>query len=217
MHEAHTESTERVWDPLVRIFHWTLAAAFFTAWLSGDEWQSVHVIAGYTIAVLVIVRFFWGWVGPRNARFTGFVRGPRAVFRYLASLVGERPERHSGHNPAGGWMIVLLLIALSVQVSSGMMLYALEDGRGPLAAWVGAEASGNAGHENDARRAEHDEHEDESEEFWEELHEFGADALLMLVALHLAGVVVASLIHRENLVRSMVTGRRTVDRSRMED
>ena len=200
----------RIWDPIVRIGHWLLAAAFFTSWLTGDEWMQVHVVSGYTIAAILLVRFVWGWLGPRNARFSSFVRGPRAVLRYLKSLAGGSPEAHRGHNPAGGWMIVALLLALAIQVSSGMMLYAIEDGAGPLAGWVATEsiASRSDHHQADSRQEHGEGHEDEREEFWEELHELGANALMLLVALHLAGVLVASLVHRENLIRSMVTGQR---------
>lgn len=207
---SNAARSRRIWDPIVRIGHWLLAAAFFTSWLTGDEWMQVHVISGYTIAMILLVRFVWGWVGPRNARFTSFVRGPRTVFRYLKSLAGGSPEAHRGHNPAGGWMILALLLALAVQVSSGMMLYAIEDGAGPLAGWVAPEATVTTGEhqESDSIQSHDEDHEGDREEFWEELHELGANALMLLVALHLAGVLVASLIHRENLVRSMVTGRR---------
>lgn len=208
----------RIWDPIVRIGHWLLAAAFFTSWLTGDEWTQVHVISGYTIATILLVRFVWGWIGPPNARFTRFVRGPRAVMRYLKSLAGRSPEAHRGHDPAGGWMIVALLLALAVQVSSGMMLYAIEDGAGPLAGWVApnAFATVDEHREPDSMQAHGEDHEGEREEFWEGLHELGANALMLLVALHVAGVLVASLVHRENLIRPMVTGRRTEHRAARE-
>ena len=223
----------KTWDPLVRIGHWLLAAAFVTAWIAGDDYQQVHVLAGYTIAVILIVRFVWGLFGPQNARFGRFVRGPGAVVRYLRSLVRGEPEAHRGHNPAGGWMVVLLLTALTVQVASGMTLYALEEGKGPLAGWlVAAEtpaesvaampraSADRSGEHDDEHDDEHEregaEHGDEEyggeesafEEAVEELHEFVADLLLLLVALHIAGVLVSSLLHRENFVRGMITGHR---------
>ncbi|NKI35190.1 cytochrome B [Wenzhouxiangella sp. XN79A] len=216
-------SRSGTWDPMVRIGHWLLAAAFVTAWIAGDEYQQVHVLAGYTIAVILLVRFAWGLFGPHNARFSQFVRGPAAVVRYLESLVRGEPEAHRGHNPAGGWMVVLLLVALSVQVGSGMTLYALDEGKGPLAAWLAAEtpsdavadsvagARGSAG-TNEREDDEHEGHDDEEgalEEAVEDIHEFGADLLLLLIALHVAGVLVSSLLHRENFVRGMITGRRS--------
>ena len=209
-------SSRPTWDLLVRAGHWLLAVAFVTAWIAGDDYQQVHVLAGYTIAVILLVRVAWGVIGPRNARFADFVRGPRAVFRYLQSLWRGAPEEHRGHNPAGGWMIVLLLVALTMQVGSGMTLYALEEGKGPLAGWlVTAEAGSHADEDRDDEY-ESDEHEgsegehgeDAFEEAVEEIHEFGADFLLILIALHITGVVVSSVLHRQNFVRGMITGRR---------
>jgi len=219
----------KTWDPLVRIGHWLLAAAFVTAWIAGDEYQQVHVLAGYTIAVILIVRFVWGLFGPQNARFSRFVRGPGAVVRYLKSLVRGEPEAHRGHNPAGGWMVVLLMTALTVQVASGMTLYALEEDKGPLAGWlVAAEAPAGSvattresaepigehddEHERDGAERDDEGHRDDEsnfEEAVEELHELVADLLLLLVALHIAGVLVSSLLHRENFVLGMITGHRS--------
>lgn len=229
---GHSEpAVPRTWDPIVRIGHWLLAAAFAVAWIAGDDYQQVHVWAGYTIAGILLVRFAWGVFGPRNARFSEFVRGPRAVFRYLRSLVRGEPEAHRGHNPAGGWMVVLLLTALSLQVASGMTIYALEEGKGPLAGWLAAEqapaepAAGAGAPEQSRYEHEdheshgHDGHEDDEgalEEVAEELHEFGSDFLLVLVALHIAGVLVSSLVHRENFVRGMITGRRSSDRATID-
>ncbi len=104
-----------VWDAPVRIFHWLLAASFAVAWLSSDSerWLLVHITAGYTMAGLVAFRLLWGLVGTRHARFADFVRGPRAVLRYLGSLVTGRPEHHAGHNPAGA-LAILALLALAV-------------------------------------------------------------------------------------------------------
>jgi len=222
MNPNPTESTidtppRKTWDLLVRTGHWLLAAAFVTAWIAGDDYQQVHVLAGYTIVGILLVRIAWGVIGPRNARFAEFVRGPRAVLRYLRSLWRGDPEEHRGHNPAGGWMIVLLLVALTMQVSSGMTLYALEEGEGPLAGWlVTAEAGSHADEDRhdeyesgDHEGSENEHGEDAFEEAVEEIHEFGADFLLILVALHITGVVVSSVLHRQNYVRGMITGQRT--------
>ena len=76
-------NTVRVWDPLVRVFHWTLAAAFLTAYLVEDDWLGLHIVAGYTVLGLVLFRLVWGALGTRHARFTDFVRSPDAVLAYL--------------------------------------------------------------------------------------------------------------------------------------
>lgn len=108
-----------VWDAPVRVFHWLMVASFAVAWLSADSerWKLVHITAGYTMAGLVAFRILWGLVGTRHARFTDFVRGPRAVFAYLGSLLRRQPEYHAGHNPAGG-LAILALLALAVLVTA---------------------------------------------------------------------------------------------------
>ncbi len=179
----------KVWDPLVRVFHWALVLAFTVAYLSGDELMGVHVIAGYTIAGLIAFRLLWGLVGPRHARFSDFVRSPSTVWSYLRDVLWRRAKRYLGHNPAGGAMILALLLMLVLTALSGMSLYAVHDGAGPLAPWLGGVGHG-------------------WEETLEELHEFAANFTLFLVGLHVFGVVVESLLHGENLARSMVTGRK---------
>lgn len=164
-----------VWDPLVRIFHWSLAAGFLVAWLSAEEWEALHLWAGYAAAGLVAFRLLWGLVGTRYARFGQFVERPSGVRAYLAAMLRGREARHLGHNPAGGAMIVALLAGLA-GVSLTGWLYTTD------AFW--------------------------GVEWVEAAHETLANLLLALVGLHVAGVLFASLRHRENLVRAMVTGRK---------
>lgn len=179
----------RVWDPLVRIFHWSLAAFFFIAYLTEDDLLTVHVYAGYAVAGLVGFRLLWGVIGTRHARFSDFVTGPGAVRRYLGQLFTGKAPHYLGHNPAGAAMIIVLLASLAATAFTGAVLIA-GDGQGPLAGTVFAALSG---------------------ESFEETHEFFANFTLFLVGLHVAGVVVSSLLHRENLVRAMITGRKPVD------
>jgi cytochrome b len=189
-----------VWDPFVRIAHWVVVVAFVVAYITEGEPRAVHTVAGYTLAVYVLLRVVWGFVGPENARFTSFARSPVSALKYLLDLLRGRASRRIGHSPAGGMMIVLLLLALAATTSAGMMLYALHDGAGPLAGIVERGTPAAEG-EDEAREA-----------FWEETHEVLANLTLLLVLLHTAGVVVASIAHRENLVKAMVTGRkRSVD------
>ncbi len=191
-----------VWDPLVRLFHWTLVAAFCTAYftqgepfealqdrMDGEWLQIVHVWAGYTIAGLLLFRLIWGFAGPRHARFGDFVRGPGVVFAYVKEVLTLRAPRHLGHNPAGGAMIVILLSSLTVTVVAGLALYGADKGLGPLAGWLA-----DIG--------------DSTVDAIEETHEFFANFTLLLVAGHLIGVVWESLLHRENLARAMITGRK---------
>ncbi len=165
----------RVWDPLVRLFHWSLAVSFAVAWLTAEDLEDLHYAAGYTAAALIGFRLVWGLIGPRYARFSQFIRPPRQSARYFGAIVRGREPRYVGHNPAGGLMILALLSTLSVTALTGWM-YTQDAFWG--AEWV------------------------------EELHEGAATLTLGLVALHIAGVIAASLRHRENLARAMITGRK---------
>jgi cytochrome b len=187
-----------VWDPYVRIGHWLAGAAFLISYASGGEPRWLHTLTGYTLVLYVALRGIWGFVGPEHARFTNFVRSPGRAARYLLDLLRGRAQRHLGHSPAGAAMIVLLLISLLATTSAGMMLYALHDGGGPLAGVVGSEPPAEGA-------------ESPRLKFWEETHEVLANFTLLLVLLHTAGVITASIAHRENLVQAMITGRKRRD------
>lgn len=119
------ERTVRVWDPLLRLFHWSLVASFAVAWLSADEWDDLHEWAGYAAASLIGFRLVWGLIGPRYARFRQFVRSPATVLGYLVAVLQGREARHIGHNPAGGMMIVGLVLAMAGTAFTGW-LYTLD-------------------------------------------------------------------------------------------
>lgn len=110
-----------VWDLPVRVFHWAMVMCFAGAWITSESerWQLLHVTLGYTMGGLVAFRLLWGLVGTKHARFASFVRGPTAVKRYVFSLLGGRPEHHAGHNPAGAWAIVGLLVLAALIVATG--------------------------------------------------------------------------------------------------
>jgi len=212
IHGSDTAARARVWDLFVRVFHWTVAVAFFVAYLTEDDLLTVHVWAGYTIGVLVVMRILWGFVGPKHARFSDFVCGPVKAWKYLIDLITFRAKRYLGHSPAGGAMVLLLFAGLLATVWTGLELHAVENNAGPLAA-VSVEDRTAAEVAPIplvlAREGEHEDVEGEDgkkDEFWEELHEVVANLTLFLVILHVGGVVLASLVHRENLARSMVSG-----------
>jgi cytochrome b len=162
-----------VWCPFVRIFHWSLVALFIVALATGDKIVRVHVAAGYTIAGLVAVRIVWGFVGPRYARFSDFVRPPAETLNYMRQAIRGHAPRYLGHNPAGGLMTLVLLGMIGAISGTGFMMTT-------DAVW-GAE--------------------------WiEDLHEGLVYVTLALIAVHVTGVTVTSLKHRENLVKAMITG-----------
>jgi cytochrome b len=115
-------ATARVWDVFVRVFHWGLVASFTVAWISGDDWKTLHLWAGYSAAALITMRLVWGVIGTPHARFGRFVRSPLVVANYLKDVATGREARHLGHNPAGGAMILVLLTTLVGLCVSGWLL-----------------------------------------------------------------------------------------------
>ncbi len=186
----------RVWDPFVRLFHWLLAAAVLIDWFI-DEPLWLHTWLGYLAAVLVVLRVIWGFVGTEHARFVNFVRGPRLVFDYLAGLIRFSSPRYLGHSPAGGAMIIALLIMIAATAGTGMAELAAERGQGPL---VGVVAKVERPPRVPGQRR--------PPLFIKEVHETIANITLILVLLHVLGVAAASIAHRENLVWAMITGRK---------
>lgn len=212
------QNTVKVWDLGVRLFHWSLVLLFVVSYLSGDEQETLHAWSGYAIIALLGFRIIWGFVGTKYARFSDFVYGPGEVSAYLKSLTSRSPRHYLGHNPAGGWMVLALLLSLGLATFSGLKLYAA-DGHGPLAQDISlissAYADGRDDDDDDERgreggsatmAGEKGEKENPEEEFWEEIHEFFVNFTLLLVIVHIAGVFVSSFLHGENLPRAMMTG-----------
>jgi len=220
------QDTIKVWDPVVRIGHWTLVLAFFTAYFTEDDFMTQHVWAGYVVGAVVCFRMLWGFMGTKHARFKDFIVSPAAVLRYVNDLRNKSSKRYIGHNPAGGAMIIALLLSLAATVYTGMALYAVEDHAGPLAALFAKESpASESSVDNEASReskasgnapsgmAETKVHKakkvkDPREDFWEELHEFFTNLTLTLVILHIAGGLFSSYLYKENLIRAMFTGRK---------
>jgi cytochrome b len=115
-------ATVKVWDPFVRVFHWSLVGLFALAYVTGDEVQRVHNAAGYAIAALLALRIVWGFIGPQHARFNEFVRTPRKALAYLKDVLLLRPRRYMGHNPAGGLMVIALVAMLAATSLTGYMM-----------------------------------------------------------------------------------------------
>lgn len=207
-----------IWDFFVRSFHWIVAAAFAVCYITEGKPRWVHANSGYIIAALVVLRVIWGFVGPPHARFSDFVRSPRAVFEHLNDVVRFRAKRYLGHDPAGGIMIVALLACLSLTAVTGMLHYAARDNAGPFVAWstsiarstlsIDPTALAHSGHAQASHQA--DEPVIKGSAWTKEAHEFFANLTLVLVIMHICGVVLVSYETRENLIRSMINGRKKV-------
>ena len=177
-----------VWDAPVRLFHGALAVLVvfsFTSGQLGGAWLAWHMRSGYCILALLAFRIAWGFLGSDTARFTGFLRGPAAALRYGRETLAGRHPAVVGHNPLGGWMVVVLLATLAVQAFSGLFVDDEIATQGPLAAKVS-----NAFVERMGR--------------W---HHFNRWVVVGAVALHVIAIGVYWKVLRTNLVRPMVDGR----------
>ncbi|KZC15406.1 cytochrome B [Rhodanobacter sp. FW510-R12] len=167
-------ATVKVWDPLVRVFHWSLAGLFLANFFTEDG-ELVHRGIGYALLALLAVRFAWGWVGTRHARFSDWVLGPRRVRDYLRERLVGRSRRQLGHNPGAAMMILALL--------AGVLLVGLTGWLQTTDAFFGTG-------------------------WLEELHEVLAYGVLALVGVHVLAAVGESVHYGENLVASMIHGRK---------
>ena len=176
-----------VWDLPLRLFHWSLVLLVVTSFVSakiGGNAMQVHLLAGYAILALLLFRILWGLLGGTHARFASFVRSPLAVIAYLKALKQDQAEHHLGHNPAGAWSVILMLLALLAQAATG--LFANDDisTEGPLAKLVSKALSDRI----------------------TGMHHLNVKLLLALIGLHLSAIAFYFFYKRENLVKPMLTG-----------
>lgn len=185
-----TETQHRVWDLPVRVFHWTLVLAIIGGFVTnklGVAYFKYHVWCGYVVLLLVLFRIVWGLVGTKHARFASFLRGPQATLRYAARLLRGRDERHVGHNPLGAWMIVALLGMLGIQALLGLFADDEIFNTGPL--------SGYVSHDMSLRLTS--------------LHRIIFYWIGAAIAIHVLAVLAHTFLKQENLVRAMLTGRKS--------
>ena len=175
-----------VWDLPTRLFHWTLVLSFVGAWLTtgSDRWLAVHVFLGYLMLGLIGFRVLWGVLGTHYARFTSFWYGPLTALAYMRRVFNRTAERHVGHNPTGSLAIYILLLLILVAGVSGIFTLGGEEQQGAFTGVMSLLQSRT----------------------FKKFHEISANLMLLVVTGHLAGVIVESFVHNENLARSMVTG-----------
>ena len=181
----------KVWDPIVRIIHWALAFSILGAALTADHssWLTVHIWFGSMAVLLVVTRLVWGLVGSPYARFSNFLKGPEGVVHYAGRMMRMKAPRMLGHNPVAGWVMMGMILWVLLIALTGLGALGGNEQIGPLSDWMGFKA----GH------------------FAEEVHEVLSGFLWALVGLHLVGITVHCVLHRENIIRSMINGRKKVD------
>lgn len=178
-----------VWDLPVRVMHWSLVLAVAGAWatqeLEGD-WFKYHVWCGYVVLCVAATRVVWGFVGTRHARFTAFVRGPRAVLGYARGLLKNQATPHAGHNPLGALMVLALLAMLLAQAATGLFANDQIMSTGPLFGYVDGATSDRL----------------------TTIHKQLFDLLLVAIFLHVVAALVYLFVKHDNLILPMITGRK---------
>ncbi|MGA2190480.1 MAG: cytochrome b/b6 domain-containing protein [Steroidobacteraceae bacterium] len=180
-----------VWDAPTRLFHWvvvTLVVAAYVTWRL--NWMDWHAKAGYALLTSVLFRILWGFFGSETALFSRFLGSPRAAARHLAHVLQREPDRQAGHNPAGGWMVLLLVLLLIGETLSGVYVANDVADEGPFTELMPAPI-GNA---------------------ITALHGIFWSALLAAVALHLVAIAVYAVVKGHNLLLPMITGWKTLPR-----
>lgn len=178
---------QRVWDLPTRLFHWTLVALIALQYATGEfhfldmRW---HFWFGYATLALIAFRILWGFFGSQTSRFSDFLRGPRAVLRYLRESMRTSAPVRVGHNPLGGWSVLALLASVAVQAISGLFASDEIDTDGPLVAHVS----------------------DATVKLMTRVHHWNENILLILVCLHIATVLLYLIVKRDNLIAPMISG-----------
>jgi cytochrome b len=179
----------RIWDGPTRLSHGLIVILVAALWWTGETDQlDLHRDAGSILLGVVLFRLIWGFVGASTARFSDFMRGPRAIASYVDDLIRGRTDRAViGHNPLGGWSVAAMLALLAAELALGLFTVDVDGAQpGPLAKFISF----------DQGRAV------------AQWHQWVFNGLLALIALHLAAVVFYAVIKRDNLVGPMLTGAR---------
>lgn len=215
--------TRRRWDPLVRTTHWAIALAVVANAIFTEEGSTTHVWVGYGLAAILLLRLFWGLVGPSEARFTAFPPSPSRALAHLRDIGAGRIEAHQSHNPLGAMMAYAIWACLLVTVASGIAMAGLPGAGGkpgeagttvtrqaapqtqPAEEAEGPEEGEREGGET-GEAADGGGHEEEGP--LAEVHEVAVNLLYLLILLHIAGVVFETRRSGRQVVLAMMPGRR---------
>lgn len=202
---AETVSPPRLWDPLVRLTHWGIAFVVLANGLVNKGGSLVHVSLGWAVMALLLLRMIWGVLGPYEARFSAFPPNPVAAVRHVGQLISGRVRHYPSHNPAGALAIYAFWALLAAVIVSGLIM---TGGATPMQVAADKAAVASGDWSALIREDEGDEGDSPLREVAEEMHEVASNLLLVLAALHVAGVFVEGRAMRRNLVAPMLFGER---------
>lgn len=191
MAEAPLSVRVKLWDGPIRLVHWLLVGLIGFSWWASEDHLDWHQWSGYAVIGLLVFRIYWGFAGAGAARFSSFVRGPRATIDYLKTVGSRAPSTTPGHNPLGALSILALLALLLVQVGTG--LFAVD-----VDAYQGGPLSDRVSFEQGRQLAE--------------IHDLSFHGLQAVVALHVGAVLFYLVWKRTDLIRPMITGKRDLPR-----
>ena len=180
-----------MWDFPTRAFHWLLALSLCGSWATaeaGFEWIDTHNLFGYFALGLILFRLLWGILGTRYARFTSFIKGPRTVFATLPKLFSRQPAEDVGHNPIGGWSVLVFMVLVGVQAGTGLFI---TDGimhAGPYNHVISSDLAGQLA----------------------QIHHLNFTALQVFVLIHLTAIAWYRFGKDSRLVGPMITGKKNL-------
>jgi cytochrome b len=183
------EERRLVWDLPLRLFHWLLVLSLGALWATGEagfDWIEYHMWIGYWTLGLIVFRVIWGFVGPRHARFSSFLAGPAAIWRYAKGLAAGTMIQTAGHNPLGGISVIVMLVLVSVQIGTG--LFTTDD-----ILWTGPYNGAVSPATADKLSA---------------LHAYNFNIILVAVSLHILAIAFYFLVKKQNLVGAMFHGKK---------
>jgi cytochrome b len=177
----------KIWDAATRIFHWALVLNIFAAWYTiENRLIELHEIFGHCLIALLVFRVLWGLIGSSTARFTHFLVHPVAALSYLKQSLRLQTHHQIGHNPAGGWMIIVMMLVIGFQLVSGLLSNNDLGFSGVLSDYVSKEMS----------------------DTFTQLHSINFEILVGSIWLHLVAVFFYVLVKKDNLIKTLLTGKK---------
>ena len=181
-----------IWDLPTRLFHWVLVGLIALQYATAKfgfldmDW---HFRFGYATLALIVFRLCWGLFGSQSSRFAQFARGPVAVVRYVRSQFSTNPQASIGHNPLGGWSVIVLILCVLLQAISGLFASDGVDTDGPLSDKVASSTV----------------------KLFTRIHVWNENILLVLIALHVVAIALYYVLRKDDLLTPMITGKKAVE------